>query len=122
MNAAMLQRYSPGGDIYASLRTRYGYEAAEDVSFAAKADFASGENGEVASTLARIRNGPPLNDSATEIFFDQITTDPLAAPLDAANRQLGNAAFAVLRNPWVVLAVVVVVLLQFPAVRKWVSP
>ena len=41
----------------------------------------------------------------------QTTTDPLAAPLDSLNNQLGLAAWNVFKNPFVVAAIVLVLFL-----------
>lgn len=119
MNAATLQRYAPGGDIHDRLSQRYGDAMASRAYELAEA----GDPDALNLFLSNLRQGYPpnrgdLNESVSDAFLDQLATDPLGAPLDSANRQLGNVAFGLLRNPWVALALAVLVLIQFPAVRK----
>lgn len=106
MTSATLQRYAPGGDIYKSLADKYGNDGAQQVYAAAQTgDF----NGEVNAALTAVKYGKPLNDSTADIFLDQVTSDPLAAPLESANRQLGNVFLGLLKNPFVLLAVALLV-------------
>ena len=108
MNQALINRYLPGGDIYAQLESQYGRNAALLASHAAK----TGIRQNVTEALARIRNGERLDESTASILWGQLTTDPLGAPLDAANKQLsalaGNTALAFLRNPMVLLILALV--------------
>jgi hypothetical protein len=108
MTPDLIQRYQPGGDIYASLLADYGRNGALLVSQAAL----SGDSRRVTEAIAQVRNGARLTESAAALFVKQITTDPLGAPLDAANRQLsalaGNTALAFLRNPMVLLVLAVI--------------
>jgi len=100
----MNTRYAPGGDIYQTLKAQYGQGAAERVYRAASG--ASGET--VAEALGVIRGGEMQDDSTWSIFFDQITTDPLAAPIESLNNQVGNVFKNLLVNPFALLALVVV--------------
>jgi len=120
--SATAARYAPGGDIYQSLEAEYGTSAAGRVQQA----YMSAQPGEVARVLAELRYGQPLSESTAGIFLDQLVTDPLGAPLDSANRAIGNLTWntikAFLRNPWVLLAVVVVVAVYFwPVLRPLVG-
>lgn len=100
-------RYQPGGDIYNKISAGYGGTAANKVAAAA----ASGTPGAIAEAIGEVRNGPVLDQSTVSIFLDQIETDPFAAPLDSANKGLGNvitsAIKGLFKNPWVLLVVVV---------------
>lgn len=121
MNAELdkLDRYSEGGDIYEAIAEDYGKAAAESVLKAYK----SGENGAVAEALATIRNGAPLETSTLKIFGNQLATDPFSAPLSAANKIIGtitsSAIFGILKNPFVLLLLVVLALIYIPGFRKF---
>lgn len=108
MTRALIARYQPGGDIYASLLPQYGQNGALYISQAAL----TGDSRRVTEAIAQVRNGARLPDSTVRILAGQLVTDPLGAPLDAANRQLsklaGNTALAFLRNPMVLLVLAVV--------------
>lgn len=95
-----INRYQPGGDIYNTLAAQYGTTAAQQVYQAALTN----DRVTITETLSQIRNGPPLNDSIAANFLDQVTTDPLAAPLASLNKVVGNSVFSFLKNPWVLLA------------------
>lgn len=65
-----------------------------------------GEDAAVAQWQAAIdaeRNGKPLPTNVWSIFGEQLATDPLGAPLEAANRTLGNTFLSFLKSPWVLL-------------------
>ena len=70
-----------------------------------------GEAAAIAQWQAAIdaeRNQTPLDTSVLSIFTDQIITDPLDAPTDSLNNQLGKAFKNVFGKPWVaVLAIVI---------------
>ena len=104
----MNPRYQIGGDIYAKLAAQYGTSGADRVALAD----ASGVQGATATALGEVKWGATGSDSIVANFFNQITTDPLAAPLESANNQIGNAVLGVLKNPWVLLAVAAVVFFQ----------
>lgn len=93
----MNSRYQPGGDIYHRLEQSYGTAGA---NYVAKAD-ASGEPYAINDALTALKYGNPLNDSVVSNFAGQIINDPLAAPLESANNQIGNAVTGVFKNPWV---------------------
>lgn len=81
-------RYAPGGDIYSQLVSKYGKDVAAQVYNAA-------QNGDRASMSQILGSAIPLgqpgggsiqplmDDSITDAFIDQITSDPLQAPVDA---------------------------------------
>lgn len=117
MDAALIARYAPGGDIYNNLLARYGHQAAEEVYWAAK----SGDRTQVTDALVRVKHGQPLNDSVAEIFVEQITTDPLAAPLETANRQLGNLVAGLVKNPLAAVGIAVALLILIPDLRKFLK-
>lgn len=102
------ERYAPGGDIFDSIAANYGRDAAQRV-FAA---YSSRESGAVATALGEIRNGPATgSSSALANLANQLATDPLGAPLEAANRTLGNTVLSFLRAPLVLLALALVLFL-----------
>jgi hypothetical protein len=108
-------RYAPGGDIYQDLADKYGEAGANQAYNASLMTDGGAALRFVLSDLAARSEGrkggygdKPLADSTAGQFFDQITTDPLAAPLDAANRQIGKAVWNVIKNPFVLLVVVVI--------------
>lgn len=103
-------RYSPGGDLYNDIATRFGTEWANRAYSATLVD-------DGGLTLRNVLNDAhqaernrefarPGSTSTTKNFFDQITTDPLAAPLDGLNSQLGKAVWNVVKNPFVLLLLV----------------
>lgn len=82
MTAAQIARYQPGGDIYAKLAGKYGTQSADLVAVAAS----TGDRFKITDALATVKNGAPLEDSTSSILIDQLITDPLAAPLEAADK------------------------------------
>ena len=100
MSQDLINRYQPGGDIYAGLVTKYGQSVADAAAHAAL----SGDETQINAALA----GAPLDTSVLDIFTKQIVTDPLAAPLAGLNNTLGNTVLSFIRNPWVLAAVAVI--------------
>lgn len=81
MESSLAARYQPGGDIYKSVAAAYGAGAANHVASVAF----SGDRADVTDALTTIRNGP--NTGSTSLvgnFINQITHDPLQAPIAAA--------------------------------------
>jgi hypothetical protein len=105
MDAATIQRYQPGGDIYASLAASYGTPGAQQVATAAL----TGDETQVNAALTQVKYGAPLNTSTAEIFGTQLATDPLGAPLADLNTALGNTFFSFLKNPWVLITIAALV-------------
>jgi hypothetical protein len=104
MDDATIARYQPGGDIFTRLVGTYGLSGAQSIAAAAK----TGDRSAVSEALALVRgDGPPLDDSTTHIFLDQLASDPLSAPLDKANNVIGNSVLSFLKNPWVLFALIV---------------
>lgn len=103
MPPELIARYSPGGDIYMSFAQTYGEGSAQRVYRAAQ----SGDRGAVAAAISEAKFGSPLNDSTASILAEQVLTDPLGAPLDAANKGIttiaGNTFKALFRNPAVLI-------------------
>lgn len=108
MTSTQIQRYQPGGDLFATLQDRYGHNIAQRAAQLAADD----DPEELQRLLSDARPGgynigdPLLNDSTLGNFVDQLTTDPLAAPLDSLNEQLKKAVQNVVGNPFVLAAVV----------------
>jgi len=110
MTNATIQRYQPGGDIYAQLEAQWGRPGALTVAQAAL----TGDRAAITEALAQLKSGDPRDESTARLFWSQITTDPFDAPLSSLNSGLGvfgrSAIIGVLRNPWVLLALAAVVL------------
>lgn len=109
MTAQTQSEYAPGGWRYNNIANNYSVAAANDAA-AIAAD--GGEQWEVSEALSKYnKNAQPVvgGTSAIGNFFTQITTDPLAAPLESANNQIGNAVMGVFRNPWVLIAVALLI-------------
>lgn len=109
-----ISRYAPGGDIYQTLATAYGTAGAEKVYAAAL----SGDRGAITDAIVQVKHGQPLNDSTAEIFLQQITSDPLAAPIESLNNQVGKVFKNLLLNPFALIALVIVGLIVADSVFK----
>lgn len=77
-----IYRYQPGGDLYGSLNSTYGPDAADSMAKAA----ASGSRATMNSRMAEVRGASQNTGSTSTVgnFFSQIFTDPLKAPVAAA--------------------------------------
>jgi|GEM_PF-4953855 hypothetical protein len=104
MEPIPVSRYAPGGDIYQALAKDYGTAGAEKVYNAAL----SGDRGAITDAIVSVKHGQPLNDSTAEIFLQQIISDPLAAPIESLNNQVGNVFKNLLLNPFALVALGVV--------------
>lgn len=106
MDQATIQRYQPGGDIYATLVSQYGQDSANAIAAAAL----TGDRTVLGNAIENAKGIPQNTGSTSTVtnFLQQITTDPLAAPLQGANNILGNSFLSVLKNPWVVATIVLV--------------
>jgi hypothetical protein len=104
IDQATIQRYQPGGDLYAQYESLYGRNGALLIAQAAL----SGDRPTITDAIARADYGAALDDSTARLFWSQITTAPFDAPLSALNTGLGNTVGSFLRgvfsNPWVLLA------------------
>lgn len=94
MDQTTINRYQPTdpstgqpGDIYAQLQTQYGTSAANQVAQAAL----SGDETQINQALTYIKFGPALNTSTADILGKQLATDPLGAPLAAADKIASNS-------------------------------
>jgi hypothetical protein len=116
MDQATIQRYQPGGDIYAALLAQHGQTAADACAAAAL----TGDETQINAVLALYSGTstpdaavPMGNTSTLDIFANQIATDPLAAPLDDANKVINNSILSFLKNPTVLFVVAVVLFFVF---------
>ena len=109
----LYERYQPGGDIYARLADVYGKAGADYA--AARAGDTVTLNQALSDLKTAARSGTPVAEVANKytgststlgLFLNQITTDPLAAPLDSLNDQVGKAVWNVVKNPFVLALVV----------------
>lgn len=112
MEQALIDRYQPGGDIYARLKAQYGDAGAALVAIAAQ----SGDRAQVTDALDRVKYGERLNDSTLEIFLGQLATAPLDAPLDALDSAVDRIFDS--KGVWLLLAVGVGVLLIVAIAKK----
>lgn len=109
MDAATIDRYQPGGDIYATVLKQYGQTWADNIAAAART---GDQSGEVAAAIANARTAAgitkgPQDTSTLHAFVNLISTDPLGAPLAGLNNLVGNTFFSFLKNPWVLGALAV---------------
>lgn len=104
MNQALIDRYQSPNDIYQTIADAYGPDAANTIADVALA----GDELAVNTALVKAKYGSPLNTSTLAIFTNQILTDPLAAPANALNDQLGKAFKNFFKSPWIVLTAVLV--------------
>jgi hypothetical protein len=109
--------YETGSYGYWEVADRYGEAAADAVAEAA----ARGDTAAVNNALSNARRGTTNADYAGSTstlgnLWTQLTTDPLAAPLDAANTQISRAIGNVFKNPFVLLTVLAVI---FFALGGW---
>lgn len=118
MRPDLIARYQIGGDIYESLESEFGQTVANQAAAAAATGDNLAVNRVLSNARATVRTGALVLDANFDtrgtgrLLLDQLTSDPLGAPLDAANRQLstlaGNTASAFLRNPMVLLVIAVI--------------
>ena len=99
MDQDTINRYQPGGDIYASLLQSYGQSGANSVAQAAL----SGDETQINAALTQVKFGQPLNTSTADILLNQLATDPLAAPLADADTLTSNSLTDFLKSPAVLL-------------------
>jgi hypothetical protein len=110
MSTIPLSRYAPGGDIYATFANQYGTGAADKIYQAAQ----TGDRAQLSDAIANANgDGAAQDESTADAFFQQITTDPLAAPLGSANNLLANSVLSVLKNPWVLATILAVLFFVF---------
>lgn len=103
MTDELIRRYQYGGDLFTAYASQYGHGAAENIAAAAR----TGDRFKVGEAIQAAKYGSKLNDSTFSIFTNQIVTDPLAAPLESAEKIAGNTILAFLKNPIVTLILVV---------------
>ena len=124
-----LDDYLAGGTVYLAIQAKYGTDAADNIASIAYANgnaIAAGDPTSVNTALSKLARTTPANaanpvvvnatpdasaadTSTADNFIQQITTNPLAAPLDGLNNQLKKAFGDVFKNPFVLLAVVAVI-------------
>jgi len=113
MDATLIARYQSGGDIYASILAQHGQTAAVACAAAAL----TGDETQINAALALYETAagnatvavPMATDTTASDFLNQIETDPLAAPLEDANKVLNNSFLSFLKNPTVLLVIGVII-------------
>jgi hypothetical protein len=109
--------YAPGGANYLSLLEQFGARAAQAVYAASLTDDVTELNRALSQARTAQRQDvsydaaadllpKPGSDSTWGNFWDQITTDPLRAPLDGLNGVLQRTFAGIVSNPFVTLLVV----------------
>jgi hypothetical protein len=109
MDETTIQRYQPGGDIYAKLAAQYGATKANAIAVAAL----TGDHTAINAAIVRAKYGADKNTNTAKIFVDQILTDPLAAPLENVNSVLANTIKSIFKNPWVLFSAGLIVIYLF---------
>ncbi|MDD5139387.1 MAG: hypothetical protein PHY43_03885 [Verrucomicrobiales bacterium] len=95
MTTDTIQRYQPGGDIYATIAKHYGESGANTIATAAN----TGDETQINAALVQVKNGGPLNESLLSILGSQLYNDPFAAPIEQANKIASNGFAAAFKNP-----------------------
>lgn len=90
ISAETIQRYQPpSGDLFQSYAALYGNNGALIIAQAAT----TGDPAIITDAIVRVKYGERLNESTFAALWHQLSTDPLAAPLDtftsAVNQVLG---------------------------------
>ncbi len=109
MDQDTINRYQPGGDIYAQLQQQFGVSGANTIAAAAL----TGDETQINAAISTLKNGAPLNTSTASIFLNQIETNPLAAPLQSLNGVLSNTFTSFLTSPAVLATAAVVLFFVF---------
>jgi len=132
MDQATINRYQPGGDIYAQIVTQYGQAAADQMAAVTQ----SGNQAQINAALANIVAGPAPGSTSTLVnLYDQLTTDPLAAPVADANTLLSNTAGSVnsllgntiaslFKNPAILVSLALALFFYFGGaniIRGWIA-
>jgi hypothetical protein len=116
MQPIPVTRYQPGGDIYAQFQSQYSTGAADSIAAAA----ATGDRTQLANAIANAKGNPEMDASTLDAFVTQIETNPLGAPLDSLNGLLSNTFLSFLKNPAVLITVVLVLFLALGGFG-WIS-
>jgi hypothetical protein len=101
MDQALIQRYQPGGDLYAQYAAMYGTAGANQIAAAAQ----TGDRTQITAVLSQLMFGAPFNTSTTSLLVNQLTTNPLQAPVSSLNSVLARTVQDFLKNPWVLFLV-----------------
>ena len=110
--------YAPGTTKFNNIAKAYGTAAANEAHRIASN---GGDSADVTLALNKYRKQVDIcSQSTLGNFWDQITTDPLGAPLQSANNTIGNTVKSFFKNPWVLLAIAVLVWgwLGFPGLNS----
>jgi len=103
MDQTLIARYAPGGDLYDQYQASYGKAGADAIYAAAQ----TGEKTAVTDAIVKQKYGNDLQTSTAIIFGEQVATDPLAAPLAAADTFTTNTLKS-LFSSWTVWVVVII--------------
>ena len=92
MNDTLIQRYQPGGDIYASVEQKYGTAGADDVANAAL----TGDYTAVTEALATLKDGTAVPEPSTaSILASQLYNNPVGATAEQLGTILGNTSASI---------------------------
>lgn len=133
LDATTIARYQPGGDLYAQLVTQYGQTNADAIAAAA----ATGDETEVNTAFGNATLGPNNTGSTSTVvnLYDQLTTNPLAAPIadantlitnsaSSVNSLLGNSITSILTNPAILISLALALFFFFGGaslIRGWIA-
>ena len=104
MDKATINRYQPGGDLYLDYVNQYGTAAANTLATAAL----TGDQTQITAALSSIMFGSPLPTSTASIFLNQISSDPLAAPLADAETIASNTFVDFFKSPAILISLAIV--------------
>lgn len=119
MDDLTIRRYQPGGDIYATLQGQYAKQDVDNIAAAAL----TGDRTKVTDAIEIARgHGTERETSTLAILGNQLTTDPLGAPLDTLNTAATNTLFSFLKNPMALIVIGTVLFLALGGsarVTRW---
>lgn len=99
--------YQRGGQYWPTLVSRYGEAGANRIAAAASSE----DQALFTTVFSNVQRGRPASEdritttSTLREFGTLLATDPLGAPMEGLNNQIGKAVWNVLKNPWVLLVV-----------------
>lgn len=110
LDASIKALYAPGGASYNNIATTYGIAAAET---AYRVSLTASQRSEITDALNQYRSQYSNPNEGTDSYFGnlwtQLTTNPLQAPIESANNQIGNVVVDVLKNPWVLATIALLI-------------
>lgn len=110
LDASIKAGYAPGGVYYNNIKAAYG-AAAADAAY--RASLTASQRSEITDAVNKYRAQVTNPNEGTTSFWGnlwrQVTTNPLQAPIESANNQIGNVVVNVLKNPWVLATIALLI-------------